>query len=53
MRQAAPVPFSSGIPPNAKARGAIVHWAADADEHNAIVLDILRRHQSDRIVKTT
>ncbi len=37
---------------NATALGAQVHWAADADEHNAIVLDILRRHDSLRIVKS-
>ena len=27
---------------NAKANGAIVHWAKDAKEHNQIVYDILR-----------
>ncbi len=37
---------------NATALGATVHWAADADEHNAIVLDILRSHDSLRIVKS-
>ncbi len=37
---------------NATALGATVHWAADADEHNAIVLDILRQHDTHRIVKS-
>ncbi|WP_413431427.1 lactate utilization protein B [Crateriforma spongiae] len=37
---------------NATARGATVHWAADAEEHNAIVLKILRQHGTERIVKS-
>jgi L-lactate dehydrogenase complex protein LldF len=37
---------------NATALGATVHWAADATEHNAIVLEILRRHDTQRIVKS-
>jgi L-lactate dehydrogenase complex protein LldF len=37
---------------NATALGATVHWAADAEQHNAIVLDILRQHDSRRIVKS-
>ena len=37
---------------NATALGAVVHWAADADEHNRIVLDILRHHRTERIVKS-
>ena len=37
---------------NASALGAKVHWAADADEHNAIVLGILRDHATSRIVKS-
>ncbi len=37
---------------NATALGATVHWAADAQEHNAIVLNILRAHGSSRIVKS-
>ncbi len=32
--------------------GAIVHWAADAEEHNQIVLSILRQHETMRIVKS-
>ncbi|MCG8653470.1 MAG: LUD domain-containing protein, partial [Pirellulales bacterium] len=36
----------------ATALGAMVHWAADAEEHNAIVLDILRKHDTLRIVKS-
>ena len=37
---------------NATALGATVHWAADADEHNKIVLKILRDHETLRIVKS-
>src|SRR6056297_945573 len=36
----------------ATAWGAKVHWAADAEEHNQIVLDLLRRQQTTRIVKS-
>jgi len=36
----------------ATALGAKVHWAADAEEHNQIVLDLLRRQQTTRIVKS-
>ncbi len=37
---------------NATALGATVHWAADAQEHNQIVLEILRQHDTNRIVKS-
>lgn len=37
---------------NATALGAVVHWAADADEHNRIVLEILKKHETLRIVKS-
>ena len=33
-------------------QGAVVHWAVDAEEHNRIVLEILRRHQVRRVVKS-
>lgn len=36
----------------AKARGAVVHWARDAAEHNQIVLEILQRHGVRRLVKS-
>ena len=36
----------------ATANGVHVHWAVDAAEHNRIVLEILRRHGVDRIVKS-
>lgn len=36
----------------AEALGAVVHWAADADEHNQIVGDILRQHGVRRVVKS-
>jgi L-lactate dehydrogenase complex protein LldF len=32
--------------------GAIVHWAADAKEHNEIVLSILKKHQAQKMVKS-
>ncbi|QDV44802.1 Lactate utilization protein B [Stieleria neptunia] len=37
---------------NATARGAIVHWARDAEHHNEIVLRILQDHKTHRIVKS-
>jgi len=33
-------------------RGAVVHWARDAAEHNEIVLSILQRRQVQRLVKS-
>ncbi|MBS0211538.1 MAG: lactate utilization protein [Planctomycetes bacterium] len=33
-------------------RGAIVHWARNADEHNQIVLDILKKHNVHRVAKS-
>jgi L-lactate dehydrogenase complex protein LldF len=32
--------------------GAVVHWAADAAEHNRIVADVLRQHGARRVVKS-
>lgn len=37
---------------NAEKNGAIVHWAADADEFNAMVLGILRDHGVKKMVKS-
>ena len=37
---------------NATARGAVVHWAIDADEHNAIVLRLLKERGVTRLVKS-
>jgi L-lactate dehydrogenase complex protein LldF len=37
---------------NAQANGIQVHWAADAAEHNKIVLDILRANGVGRMVKS-
>jgi len=37
---------------NAIRNGVIVHWAMDAEEHNKIVLDILLKSNSKRIVKS-
>jgi L-lactate dehydrogenase complex protein LldF len=36
----------------ATAAGVTVHWARDADEHNAVVLDILRRRGATRVAKS-
>lgn len=36
----------------ALANGVRVHWAADADEHNWIVLDIVRQAGATRVVKS-
>jgi len=37
---------------NATNRGAIVHWATDADEHNEIVYDILQNHKVTEVIKS-
>ena len=37
---------------NATRRGMHVHWARTAEDHNRIVLDILRQHQVRRVVKS-
>jgi len=37
---------------NATARGAVVHYAADAAEHNAIILDILKHRGAKLVVKS-
>jgi L-lactate dehydrogenase complex protein LldF len=37
---------------NAKANGIVVHWAADANEHNMIVHSILQAHGVDKMVKS-
>ncbi|HEY0055665.1 MAG TPA: lactate utilization protein B [Pedobacter sp.] len=37
---------------NAKANGVIVHWAADAKEHNDIVYSILKKHGINQMVKS-
>ncbi|WP_282456229.1 LUD domain-containing protein [Chitinophaga sedimenti] len=37
---------------NAQANGVTVHWAADAEEHNAIVHTILKEQGVTRIVKS-
>lgn len=36
----------------ATAQGAVVHWASDAQEHNEIVLKILRDHDVQHVVKS-
>ncbi|MFV0564755.1 MAG: lactate utilization protein B [Flavobacteriaceae bacterium] len=37
---------------NAQKNGITVHWAANAEEHNKIVLDILKKHQAKKLVKS-
>lgn len=37
---------------NAERNGVHVHWAKDADEYNAIVLQILRQHRVKKVVKS-
>jgi L-lactate dehydrogenase complex protein LldF len=37
---------------NAIRNGITIHWAADAQEHNEIVLSLLRRHKVDKMVKS-
>lgn len=36
----------------AQENGIIIHWAADADEHNKIVHGILKKHGIERIIKS-
>ena len=37
---------------NAKANGVVIHWAADAKEHNEIVLGLLQKHHIKEMVKS-
>ena len=37
---------------NARLNGITVHWAADAEEHNKIVLGILQKNKADRMIKS-
>ncbi|USI73898.1 lactate utilization protein B [Sphingomonas morindae] len=37
---------------NARAQGIHVHWARDGEEHNRIVLGILRDHGAKRLIKS-
>jgi L-lactate dehydrogenase complex protein LldF len=34
------------------ANGAIIHWAETAEEHNKIVLSIIKKHNTDKVVKS-
>ncbi len=36
----------------ATANGIVVHWAADAKEHNGIILDLLKKHNATELVKS-
>ncbi|MDR1558048.1 MAG: LUD domain-containing protein [Tannerellaceae bacterium] len=44
--------YLSRFAARAEANGALVHWAKDADEHNAIVLNILNEHKVKKLVKS-
>ena len=37
---------------NATKNGIIVHWAADSEEHNRLVLEILQKHDCTAVVKS-
>jgi len=37
---------------NAKKNGFIIHWAADAEEHNNIILSILQKNGVERMIKS-
>ena len=37
---------------NALKNGVQVHWAIDGDEHNRIVLSILKEHNAKKVVKS-
>lgn len=37
---------------NAESNGVIVHWAKDAEEHNQIIYDILKKHDVKKLVKS-
>lgn len=37
---------------NAQKNGVTVHWAADANEHNEIILDIIRQNKVEHVVKS-
>jgi L-lactate dehydrogenase complex protein LldF len=41
-----------GFEEAATRNGITVHWAADAAEHNAIILGILQRHRVDQMIKS-
>ncbi len=36
----------------AQANGVVIHWAKDAEEHNSIVLELLKKHQITDMVKS-
>jgi L-lactate dehydrogenase complex protein LldF len=44
--------YLSSFEKKAIANGAIVHWAADAQEHNEIVLSLLKKAGTDRMMKS-
>ena len=37
---------------NAKAQGAVVHWASDGEQASRIVLDICRQHEAKRVTRS-
>ena len=44
--------YLSEFEANATKNGIKIHWAADASEHNRIVLDIIRQHGVQKMVKS-
>lgn len=44
--------YLTGFEEKAKQNGVIVHWAADANEHNEIVHSILQQYNVTRVVKS-
>ena len=44
--------YLSEFEANATKNGIKIHWAADASEHNQIVLDIIRQHGVQKMVKS-
>ncbi len=44
--------YLSEFEQKAKANGIVVHWAADAEEHNRIIYKIIRKHNIQNIVKS-
>lgn len=44
--------YLEALEANALSNGIVVHWAADAREHNEIVHDIIKKHGVTRMVKS-
>ncbi|HCO67534.1 MAG TPA: 4Fe-4S ferredoxin, partial [Dysgonomonas sp.] len=44
--------YAAQFAEKAEANGVIVHWAKDAKEHNEIIYDILKKHNTKKLVKS-